>query len=460
MVSVKRKRVLLVGLGIHGGGASTVRWLLRHGAKVCVTDLKNRQELAPSLAALPKSNGITFSLGGHRLSDLAGIDLVVQNPGVSADSPFVKAIQKRNIPIVNEAVLFLSYAKGMVIGVTGTKGKSTVTALLGAVLQEQFGKHVFVGGNIKTTPMLDILDRLNKQSIAVIEFSSWHLEALKNIRLSPHIAVITNLLDDHLNRYRSRNSYYQAKSLIWKWQTKNDIVVLNRDNVPSRQWHKRVSGRLLWFSQHSLGKNNGAFQHGNTLCIRHGSTIKTIATTHDIRVPGQHNLMNALPAVLVADVLGVPAKKIRTGLHAFRGLSGRLEKVATRRGVEYYNDTTATAPAATIAALESFSKKIILIAGGTDKNLPMEKMAVAIKNKTKILVLLPGTATDVLLPLLKKRSVHYFLASNMHNAVLKASSKASKGDVVLLSPGAASFGLFLHEFDRGDMFISAVKNIL
>lgn len=460
MVSVKGKRVLMVGLGIHGGGASTVRWLLRHRAKVCVTDLKNRRELARSLATLPKRSGMTFSLGGHRLSDLAGIDLVAQNPGVPNTSPFMKAIRKKRIPVVNEATLFLSNAKGTVIGVTGSKGKSTVTALLGAILREQFGKRVFVGGNIKTTPMLDILDKLNRRSIAVIEFSSWHLEALRNHKIKPHIAVVTNLLDDHLNRYQNRKAYHQAKSLLWRWQNKDDIIVLNRDNAPSRSWQKQIPGRLLWFSQRSLGQKNGAFQNGNKLCVHRLNKTRTLAMTHDLRVPGQHNLMNALPAVLVADLLGVPAKKIRRGLHAFRGLSGRLEKVAIRKGVEYYNDTTATVPTATIAALESFSKKIILIAGGADKGLPMEQMVTAIKNRTTMLVLLPGTATDILIPLLKKRSVHFHLARNMDKAVLKASSKAKKGDIVLLSPGAASFGLFLHEFDRGARFVSAVKKIL
>ncbi len=458
-MSVDGKHVLMLGLGIHGGGASTVRWLLRHGAYVRITDLKTRRELASSIKTLPKHSRITFSLGGHRLADLQGIDLVVQNPGVPAHSPFLREIRKRKIPIVNEAVLFLCNAKGVVVGVTGTKGKSTVTALIGSVVRQQYGQRVFVGGNIKTTPMLDILDRLHKRSIAVIEFSSWHLEAFKHVKTSPHIAVVTNLLDDHLNRYRHRNAYYQAKSLIWKWQTKDDVVILNHDNVPSRSWHKQIPGRPLWFSQHSFGRGNGAFFDGNKLCVRRKNKVKTLATTNDLHIPGQHNMMNALPAVLVADLLGVPAKKIQQGLHAFHGLSGRLEKVAVKSGVAYYNDTTATAPAATIAALESFPKQTVLIAGGAEKNLPMEKMAEEIKKRAKTVLLLPGTATDMLARLLRERNVPYNLVRSMNEAVQVASRKATKGDIVLLSPGAASFGLFLHEFDRGDQFIAAVKNL-
>lgn len=305
--------------------------------------------------------------------------------------------------------------------------------------------------------MLSIVDKLKKDSIVVLELSSWQLEPMAWATMSPHIAVVTNLLDDHLDRYTSRVAYYRAKSWIWQWQTKNDFVILNADNAPSRRWKGKTHSTTLWFSRTSHGKAAGAFLNRGRMMIRLHSRSSPAAFVNDLRVPGEHIQMDALAAVLIARLYRVPVKKIRTALRVFRGVPHRLQQIRTVRGVAYFNDTTATVPDATIAALKSFSQQPILIAGGIAKVPNYRAMASAIKQRVKYLILLPGTATEKIKKLLG--TFPYHEVGSMDAAVRTASASASDGDIILLSPGAASFGLFQHEFDRGEKFVAAVQRL-
>ncbi len=451
------KRVVVMGLGLHGGGLSTATWLLKHGARVLVTDTKTRTQLLPSLRRLPRNPRLAFALGGHRLEDFRSADLIVQNPGVPYNSPYLVEARKNGIEIANEATLFFDACPTQqIIAVTGSKGKSTTSVLTAALLKAQYGKRVFLAGNIRTTPMLSIVDRLSRDAIVVLELSSWQLEPFAWHKHRPHIAVVTNLLDDHLDRYPSRAAYYRAKSLIWRWQTAQDCTILNAENTPSLRWKGKTPGRTLWFST-ARTVQHGAYVRDGLLTVRLGLKEKVIAQRTDIPLPGSHMVSNALAAILVARLYHVPGERIRRTLRAFRGVPSRMERVRTVREVAFYNDTTATAPDATIAALNSFVEKPILIAGGVDKKLEYQNMARAIRARAKALILLPGSATEKLKKLLGAFS--YQEASSMAQAVRMAAGVAERGDTVILSPGAASFGLFQHEFDRGEKFVRAVKGL-
>lgn len=458
VVPLRDRRVLVMGLGLHGGGVATTNWLLRRGAQVTVTDLRKQQILRESIKRIRDRSRVVFVLGKHRSSDFRNADLVVANPDVPASSPFLAAARKRRVPIENEASLFFLHAPCPVIGVTGSKGKSTTTTLLYLMLHAD-DRRTAIAGNIATSAMLDVLDRLTPQSRIVLELSSWQLEGLDTVRKSPSFAVVTNVLDDHLNRYPSRRAYAAAKARIWKWQRPDDAVVLNRDNPVTRSWRRRPASKVLWFSVRPFMGEDGAFLRKNDIVVRLHGRERIIAHRRDCNLIGDHNLQNILAALLAATAMGVPAITIRRILRRFQGLASRFEHVRTVRGVKYINDTTATAPVAAVAALNSCASPVVLIAGGVDKRLPYGAFADTIRRRTKALVLLPGSATERLKTLLRFYRKPMVEISSMNEAVRIARHFATGGDVVLLSPGAASFGLFLHEFDRGEQFVRSVRSL-
>ncbi len=463
------KRVTVMGLGLHGGGASAAVWCARHGAKVLITDLKTKKQFLPTLRQFPISNfqfPIRFVFGKHRKEDFVNTDMVVRNPAVPVESPFLKIAKQYGVPIENEATLFFKYCRSKnIIGVTGTRGKSTTSAMIATILTKSQNQkikksyRVWFAGNIRTTPMLSIVDKIKLDDWVVLELSSWHLEDMARQKISPHIAVVTNVLQDHLNRYTGMHPYARAKESIVRYQKKGDITVLNWKNVITRRMAKHTQARVCWFN-----RDNFQFPISN------------------FQLQGQHNFINAQAAGTVARAIGISERTISPALKKFRGLPDRLEFIRTVRGVRYYNDTTATTPDATIAALATLSqnhenipiaersrildrvgtksrKRIVLIAGGSDKKLGYKPLVPWIKKMCKAVVLLPGTATDKIKKFSILDSLFVIHSSTMHDAVKISASLATRGDIVLLSPAAASFGLFQHEFDRGDQFRSAVKKL-
>lgn len=456
MTSFRGKRVVVMGLGLHGGGVAAVKWFARRGSLVVATDLRSRKTLAPSVKALAGVRHVRYVLGKHRKSDFARADFVAQNPLVPNDSPYLRTARKHGVVIVNDTSMFFEHAKGEFLGVTGTKGKTTVATLTAHVLRAQYGKRVLLAGNIPQFSLWDALDATKANSLSVLELSSWQLEGLPRVKRSPSVAVVTNLLDDHLNRYPSRAAYFEAKSSIWRYQDANGTVILNRDDTVCRTWGKQAKGRVLWYSLRPFKKADGAFLRSGILCVRErGKVIRVLPQTR-LRLRGAHNVANVLAAILAARTHNVSFSVLRKAVQNFSGVSGRLEVVRVKNGVQFVNDTTATAPVAAVSALRSFSDKPIMIAGGTDKDLPYRELAHEMSKRAKRIILLPGTATEKLKKLLRKRFIEVV---SMHDAVQVAVTFAKKGDVVLLSPGAASFGLFLHEFDRGDAFIKEVRSL-
>ncbi|MBU1164064.1 UDP-N-acetylmuramoyl-L-alanine--D-glutamate ligase [Patescibacteria group bacterium] len=458
----KKKNVLIMGLGLHGGGVSVARWMVKAGAKVIVTDLKTKNQLIDSVNSLKPLN-ITYHLGGHQYNDFIQNDIIVQNPAVPKESKFLKIAQKAGVQIENEATLFFKlHNPQKILGITGTRGKSTTTTLIYELLKKKF-KKIKLAGNIGTVPMFNVIDQIKGQNEVVLELSSWHLENLGDQKLCPNIAVVTNVMPDHLNRYKSFKEYIRAKENILRYQRYFDVAVLNRDNQHTKAMGKLVCGRRFWFSKKEFKNENGSFVKNKNIVFRLDGKETKVASVSAVKILGEHNIENVLAAVTVAKLLGVPKLQIKKVLSKFSGVESRLQFIKEINNIKYYNDTASTTPDATIAALKTIAKKknIVLIAGGTDKKLKFENLAKEIKKNCHALVLLKGEGSKNIIPRLKKVKFKSLISevSSMVEAVSIANSLAKKNDIVLLSPACASFNLFTNEFDRGDQFVNIVKKL-
>lgn len=431
----KNKKILIVGLGLHGGGAGAARFFARCGAQVTVTDSKSKKLLRPSLEKIQKFKNIKYVLGKHRVKDFLTADLIIQGPGVPNDSKYIRLAEKAGIPIDTDIGIFFKNCPAPIIGVTGSKGKSTTAALTAEMLKQKYDK-VVLAGNIRKS-VFDILPKIKKDSIVVLELSSFQLEGLARHKISPHIAVITNILKEHLNRYGDFKEYALAKINIFKFQKSGDYIILNKDDIYIKKLAKTAKSKIIFFEQRRKNTPNPSLR-------------------------GYHNALNIAAAEEAARLYNIPSNLRERVLKKFKGLEGRIEFIASVNGVKYYNDTTATMPDAAIAAINSFlpknNKKIILIAGGSDKKLDFQNFAMAISKDIRRAVFLPGDATDKIKILLRDK-IFYSEAKSMKEAVNIANNTAQKGDIVLLSPGAASFSQFQHEFERGKAFVKEVKKL-
>lgn len=474
----KDKRITVMGVGLHGGGVGVIKFLVAQGARVLATDLKRKEDLKDSLEIL-KDLPVEFILGEHRLQDFTDTDMVIKNPGVPEDSKFIKAAQEKGIAIESDIGIFFELCGAPIIAVTGTKGKSTTASLLAHILEQHYPQ-VILAGNIRSS-VLEKLPEITKDTIVVLELSSWQLADAKKHKKSPYVAVMTNLMQDHLNRYNGFQDYVEDKKLIFKFQKEKDYLFLNYSDPLLRDISKGANSRIYFYSidgnvllKEELPRFNqkarlGAYAIGKK--IFYGAAQGEICEIKDIKLIGQHNLSNVLAAVSVADLYNIPVEKIRAALKTFKGLEGRLQFIDEIKNVKYINDTTATAPDAAIAAINSLDefystenekdpkeKKIILIAGGADKKLIFDELAEIISQKCKSVILLKGTATDKIEKAINER-LSIKIADSMEKAVRLAAKEATRGDIVLLSPGCASFGLFEHEFDRGRKFNEAVISL-
>jgi UDP-N-acetylmuramoylalanine--D-glutamate ligase len=431
------KHVTVMGLGLLGRGVNDVRFLAEHGARLTVTDLKPAGELAPSLDRLADLDGIRYVLGEHRLEDFRGADFVLKAAGVPRNSPYVAEAHAHGVPVEMDESLFAKVAgvgadAVRLAGVTGTRGKTTTTLMLHRILEEA-GLRPHLGGNIRDVATLPLLDVVAPGDIVVLELSSWQLQGFGEAGISPRVAVFTNFLPDHLNYYGGdMEAYFADKANVFRFQQPGDVLVAGpgaADEIAARGFRPRAELRVV-------GDLDPAWR---------------------LRVPGAHNRANAALAAEAARAFSVDDETIRRALESFEGVADRLQMVRELRGVRYVNDTTSTTPDALAAALEALAPDaggIVLIAGGADKGLAYDEAARAITERTKAVVALPGKATEKLLAELDGVPVRH--AASMAEAVAEAVAVAREGDVVLLSPGAASFGLFENEFDRGSRFVAAV----
>jgi UDP-N-acetylmuramoylalanine--D-glutamate ligase len=435
---LKNKKVVVMGLGLLGGGVETVKWLVKNKAQVLVTDLKTKSQLRDSLKKL-KGLPVNFFLGGHPKKIFQKADLIIKNPGVPRDSQFLKIARKNKIPVESDLSIFFRLFQGKIIGISGTKGKSTTASLLFHILKTA-KKKVFLAGNIGQSPLKYLNQKMLKCSdvIAILEISSWQLEDMAHLKKSPQIACLTTIFPDHLDTYRNFADYIEAKKLIFKYQTKNDFLVLNADEPITKKFAKEAKGKIVYFSTKK-------------------SSIRIL--NNKIIIPNY----SILAALTIALILKIPLGVIKKAIKTFRGLANHLELVREKGGVRYYNDSASTVPQSTIFALNSLaiSKNIILISGGADKKLNFKEMARKIKEKCKAVILLPGTATPKihyqLLTINYKKPV--LRVKTMKEAVEKANKFAQRGDIILLSPGCASFGLFQNAYDRAKEFIREVDKL-
>ncbi len=432
----KNKKVTVVGLGLLGKRLGDIVFLAECGAEVLVTDLKPSTALRPSLEKLRKYKNIKFVLGEHRYEDFDSCDFVLKGQGVALDSPYIKYADGKGIPIEMDESLFAKLApKVMIIGVTGTRGKTTTATLIYQMLKES-GMSVYLGGNIKGTAALPLLKVVKDWDLVVFELSSWQLQGFGEAKISPHISVFTNFMPDHMNYYgsaglttsKAMKRYFSDKSYIYKYQKKEDILVLG----PSMKGKvKDVKAKIINVNPKKLPKN-----------IR-------------IKLLGAHNIENIAIAREVALILKVKEDVIKKAVEKFEAIEGRLELVRSLNGVRIYNDTNSTTPEATLAALNSFDKKVILIMGGMDKGLDIKNLQIEIPKKTKKVIMLPGSGGEKL----DMKKFNVVEVNDMKGAVKEAMKEAVSGDIVLFSPAFASFNMFKNEYDRGEEFMKAVKSI-
>ena len=513
-----------MGLGLHGGGLESARYLAKAGALVTVTDLRDETVLSPSIAQL-EGLPIRYVLGKHELADFSGADLVVKNPAVKPDSPYL-AVARR---IETDISLFLADCPGRLIAVTGSKGKSSTasalrwalealgstnpaapgtaaateaTAALGTATTAAPGTaaaakataapataaprvtagdtrslggsgKVYLGGNITLSP-LTFLDQVQAEDTVVLELSSWQLGDLRGRRLGdrallkPRVAVMTTILPDHLDRYGTMEAYVADKRVIYQGQDRADATVSANDTW-GLSFARETPGRSLLYSDSPLSPdlpggwivregNDGGKTGPAVARLADGTVVEVVGSTP--RLAGYHQKKNLLAAALALLDLGYPARELKQALDGFPGIEHRLEFFHERGGVRFYNDTAATIPEAAAAAIDSFDQPPILVTGGTDKALDFSPL-VSAATRAKAIILLDGTGSAKLAALLDQRGIPYLGPfNNLDTAVLAAHRAASAGDPVVLSPGCASFGMFLNEFDRGKKWKEAVLRLL
>ncbi len=429
------KKITILGLGLLGRGVGDARYLAEQGAELIITDLKSEAELTSSLALLKEFPAIRYRLGEHRIEDFKGRDFILKAAGVPDPSPYLDAARVEGTPIKMSASWFAELSGIPCIGVTGTRGKSTATHMIHAIL-EHAGFATVLGGNVRGVSTLALLPEVTPEHVAVLELDSWQCQGWGEARMSPHIAVFTTFYPDHLNYYGGDLDRYLAdKANLFLYQEPHDTLVLGA------QCAERVEEK-----------------YGNQIRAH-----TSVASDHDLRsdwkllIPGEHNRYDAALAVEAVRALGVDDENIKAALEGFRGVPGRLELVHERDGVAVYNDTTATTPEATLAALNALDphgkRNLILIMGGADKGLAMDELLTALPQHTKRILLLSGTGTARIANTLSQAPIF----DSLSQAVTEAFQTAVPGDVILLSPAFASFGMFVNEYDRGDQFTALVK---
>lgn len=427
----KGKRITVMGLGLLGRGVGDAEFLAQAGAEVTVTDMKTESQLLDSVRRLSMYDNVRFHLGGHLESDFTDTDMVIKGAGVPLNSPYIEAAKKAGVAVYMSTALFAKLATeegATIVGVTGTRGKSTITQLIYRSLAHA-AKPARYGGNVRGVSTLAMIAEVQKGDIAVLELDSWQLQGFGDLKVSPHVSVFSNLMPDHLNYYPDMETYFADKANIFRFQKPGDYLFVG-DDILSK------------------------VQASNPPVAP--QTVPPIPENWEVHLLGAHNRTNIALGVAALRALNLTEEEIRAGVETFHGVEGRLQFIKEVHGVKIYNDNNATTPEATIAALATMPKgKTVLIMGGADKGLDTTKMIEAVKSTCKEVILIEGSGTEKIRSQFPDAPVHEMLIQ----AVSDALKKAKAGDVILFSPGFASFGMFTNEYERNDLFLRIMQKL-
>lgn len=441
-------RVVVVGMARTGIAAA--EFLSHMGARVTVSESRSTDDLGPAPARLEKL-GVSVEVGGHSPDTFAGADLIVLSPGVDPLMPALTSARAKDVPMISEIEFASWYIQAPIIAITGTNGKSTTTALVGHILASA-DHTVFVGGNIGT-PLTNYLLYGNTAEFIVAEVSSFQLETIHDFR--PHIAVLINLQEDHLERHHTFTSYVAAKTRLFDNQTENDWAVLNQDDPTVSDLATRLKARVIPFGR-TERRTEGIWLQNSSLLVNDPRGGTGHISLEHRRIIGPHNLENIMAAVGAVIPCGVPLSVIEQAVASFSGLEHRLEPVGTWRGTSVYNDSKATNVSSTLTALMSFNQPLVLLAGGKDKGNDFKILREAIREKVAALILM-GAARQRMWDALHD-VVPTYLAEDMEDAVRLAWEASLPGYVILLSPACASFDMFTDYVARGDVFKQLVRD--
>jgi len=442
-VKLSGSTVLVVGAGLSGVAAAN--FSASHGARTTLTDAREYGELR--LEGLDPR--VALQAGGY--PDPAGFDLVVTSPGVPPGQTVLRRAREAGVPVIGELELACRFCRAPIVAVTGTNGKTTTTALIGEIAGRV--RPVLVGGNIGI-PLVSRVEELPEHALVVAEVSSFQLATTDRFR--PAVAVVLNLVPDHLDWHGSMAAYGEAKARILANQTATDAAVLNDDDEVVRGWAARCRGRVLFFStRREVGE--GTFVRDGRIVCRLDGREEDLTAVSDFRLPGEHNLANALAAAAACRAAGIPSPAVAAGLASFAGVRHRLETVLRHDGVLWVNDSKGTNPAAAITALRSFSGPVILIAGGRNKGGDFASFAAEAAKRARLVVLLGEAAPEIEAALSRQRFTAVLRAADLAGAVAMAASAAVPGDTVLLSPACASWDMFRNYEERGDQFCRLVR---
>ncbi|HVF24361.1 MAG TPA: UDP-N-acetylmuramoyl-L-alanine--D-glutamate ligase [Anaerolineales bacterium] len=451
------KRVLILGAARQG--LALARWLSLHGAHVTLNDARSADELRVTRESLAEYQ-IDWIFDGHPLELLDSADVLCLSGGVPLTLPIVAEAVKRGIPLSNDSQIFMEVAPCKTVGITGSAGKTTTTTLVGQMSKHVYGEKAYIGGNIGD-PLINYVDDMKADDIAIHELSSFQLDQMT---ISPNVAAILNITPNHLDRHGTMEVYSAAKARILEFQSKDGVAVLSRDDKGAWSLKDKVHGKLYSFSSHVLDEDlNGTFLQDGWLNLRDGKLLLPLIARGNISLRGDHNVANVLAAFAIGHAAGFPPDPMIQAVKDFHGVPHRLEFVRELRGVCWYNDSIATAPERSMAAIRAFDEPIVLLLGGRDKDLPWEGLMKLASERVDHVVLFGDVAEKIeetvnSLELVEKRFT-IKRADHLHEAVLQAAEVAESGDVVLLSPGGTSFDEFKDFAERGDNFRTWVQEL-
>lgn len=451
-MELQNKKVLVIGTGISGIGAAKL--LFGIGAIPVFYD-ENEKVLAEDVQRkLPEGKNAEVFIGSLPEEVLKEITLAVPSPGVPADTGFVAKLKGRGVPVWGELELGYRYARGRLAAITGTNGKTTTTTLVGQMMKEYYPS-VYVVGNIGTPYTETALETMD-ETVTVAEVSSFQLETTEKFR--PHVSAILNITPDHLNRHHTMENYVRIKERIARNQTGEDVCILNYEDKYTREFAEICPARTVFFS--SVRKlEEGLYLDGEEICMAKAGIVERLMNIHEMHLVGVCNVENVMAAIAIAHHMGLPMEKILDTVKRFRAVEHRIEFVATKNGVDYYNDSKGTNPDAAIQGIRAMSKPTVLIGGGYDKQSVYDEWIEAFEGKVKCLVLIGQTAEKIEACARKHGITHIVRAGSFEEALRICTEIAESGDAVLLSPACASWGMFPNYEVRGNLFKDYVNSL-